>query len=134
MRRSSTRIAHLAHPRPVPWSNIFEAFSTALNIPLVPYSEWLARLEKSAEDLATVSAEIEAEAIRHSPALRLIDFFREASVDFGPSTGARGMPSLSLERAKKASQTFGDLNLRQLSSEDVNHWLWYWKSVGFMPQ
>jgi hypothetical protein len=125
MRRSSARIVHVAHPRPISWSTLFEAFSDSLNIPLVPFAEWLARLEKSREVLATASAEEEAQAIRNNPALRLIEFFRSIS-----SHEATSLPNLSLNEAKKASETLRDENLSPLSVADVKMWVSYWNGTG----
>jgi hypothetical protein len=133
MRRSSAQIVHLAHPRPVSWSAVFETLSITLDIPLVSYTEWLARLEKSGQALATASVEAEAKAIGNNPALLLIDFFRGASMDVDPSKEAMGQCILSLDQAKKASRTLRDENLRQLGVEDVNQWLGYWKSAGSLP-
>ena len=133
MRRSSAQVVHLAHPRPVLWSTIFEAFSTILNIPLVPYTEWVARLEKSGEVLATASAEEEATAIRNNPALRLIEFFRGISMDVDPSK-EMGLPSLSLDEAKNASKTLRDEKLCPLSVADVKQWISYWRGTGSLPQ
>ncbi|KIM81361.1 hypothetical protein PILCRDRAFT_821447 [Piloderma croceum F 1598] len=128
MRRLSTRIVHLAHPRPISWSTLFEAFSDTLNIPLVPFAEWLARLEKSREALATASAEEEAKAIRNNPALRLIEFFR------GISSHEATSLSLSLDEAEKASETLRDENLSQLSVADVKLWVSYWRGTGSLSQ
>jgi hypothetical protein len=129
MRCSSAQIVHLAHPRPVLWSTLFEAFSDTLNIRLVPFSEWLARLERSREALTTASAEEEAKAIRNNPALQLIHFFRAVY-----SKEATGLPSLSLDEAKKASETLRDDNLCPLSVVDVELWVSYWRRTGSLPK
>jgi len=129
MRCSSAQIVHLAHPRPVLWSTLFEAFSEILNIPLVPFAEWLARLEKSREALATASTEEEAKAIRNNPALQLILFFRDVF-----SKEAMGLPSLSLDEAKKASETLRNENFCPLSVADVELWVSYWRRTGSLPQ
>jgi hypothetical protein len=134
MRYSPAEIVHLVHPRPVLWSTVFETLSISLDIPLVPYAEWLAGLEKSKQALATASAEVEARAIGNNPALRLMEFFRGASMDIDPSKEGMGLCSLSVDQAKRASQTLRDENLRQLGVEDVNQWLGYWKRTGSLPQ
>jgi hypothetical protein len=91
-------------------------------------------LEKSREAIANGSVEVEAEAIRSNPALRLIDFFRGASMGVDLDKEAMGLPRLSLDQAKKASQTLRDENLSQIGVEDVNQWLRYWKSIGLLTQ
>lgn len=134
MRQSSALVVHLNHPRPVLWSSLFESFSSTLGIPLVSYAEWLSRLEKEAQAISGLSAEAEAAAIQSNPALRLISFYRRASMNGGSSMEAMGTQILSLEDAKKASVTMRDENLKQLGSENVKRWLAYWRSTGFLSK
>ncbi|PCH42369.1 acetyl-CoA synthetase-like protein [Wolfiporia cocos MD-104 SS10] len=42
-----THTVHLAHPRPVSWDLLAEAVAAEFSVPLVPYAEWLSRLEKA---------------------------------------------------------------------------------------
>lgn len=132
MRISAPQVVHLTHPRPVLWSTIFKVFSSALNIQLVSYAEWLARLEISASVNSSSSAELEADTIRSNPALRLINFFRGVSMDLDSSREALGIPMLSLDEAKKVSSTLQGGNLRELGTEDVLRWLGYWRSSSFL--
>jgi hypothetical protein len=88
-------------------------------------------LEKSRKAFVTANAEVEANAIRDNPALRLIDFFRGLSTE---ADIRKETIRLSLDQAKKASQTLRDENLRQLGVSDVNQWDGYWKSIGSLPQ
>lgn len=124
MRFSSNLFLHLAHSRPIPWSFLARSLSDRLHIPLVPYSDWLMLLEKSSNE-----AEV---SIAFNPALRIVDFFRTASMEETGNTEAMGLPRLGLEEALKASKTLGDLNFRQIGTSDIDLWIAYWKSTGFM--
>lgn len=121
MRSSPSGFLHLAHPRPVRWSDMAQHMSEALRLPLVPYSDWLERLERNLD----VGGD--------NPASRLIDFFRTASMDGGDSKDAMGLPRLELVKAKGGSRTLNDDTLRQIGKDDVDRWLSYWRSVGFVP-
>ncbi|KIM78762.1 hypothetical protein PILCRDRAFT_10982 [Piloderma croceum F 1598] len=125
MRFASAQFVHLAHPRPVPWSTVFDAFCSLLTVPLVPYSEWLSRLEESGQ---SASAKAPMEALQSNPALRLIEFFRS---DVMGLASAKGIP-LSLDEAQKASETLRVDNLAQLGIEDIKRWIDYWRSTGFI--
>lgn len=67
---------HIYHPRPTPWTQVMEGISEALTtvtggkrLPLVPFSEWLVKLQAcSQEDMTRI------------PALKLLSSFRP----FGP--------------------------------------------------
>lgn len=134
MRTSPHQHLHLVHPRPVSWSAISTAFSTALNLPLVPYPEWLTILEKSA-----VAANVNGNAPNGksdfditrdaNPALTILDFFREMTLEANTATAF----AVSVDKAKEVSATLRDKNLAQLGPGDVEKWLSYWRSVGFFP-
>ena len=57
---SAPSVVNVVHPRPVPWSTVLKGVRGALRspIPLVPYHEWLAKLEEAA--LQPTSAQLEA--------------------------------------------------------------------------
>lgn len=133
-RHSTALVTHLTHPRPVQWSSVFSAFSSSLDLPIVPYSEWLHRLEKRTSELVGSSAEVEAAAYSEIPALKLMDFFIGAA---GGNKDAKhvvavGLQLLSLDEAKKASLTMRDENLQQVGQKDVQKWLEYWSSTSFL--
>lgn len=48
----SPSVVNVVHPRPVPGSKVFSTISDALGsqIPLVPYQDWLAKLEDAAQN------------------------------------------------------------------------------------
>ncbi|TCD61564.1 putative NRPS-like protein biosynthetic cluster [Steccherinum ochraceum] len=122
MRNSKYPILHLSHPRPVPWSNIISPISRALNLPVVPYAEWFAKLQKSGEGL---SAQMEAEALKNNPALGLLPFF--SSVNTQASSGeAMGLRSMETTKAQEVAVSLSENTLPRLSEADVLKWLAYW--------
>ena len=121
MRNSSYPVLHLAHPRPVAWNTILSTVSHALDLPLVPYSEWIQTLKKSREGL---SAQQETDAYQANPALKLLDFFTSANVN---ALGeALGVPNMDLTKAVKAAPALSEDNLPQLNEVNVSRWLAYW--------
>ena len=52
---SNSSVVNLVHPRPVPWNAVMSHFSKYLNIPIVPFSEWMSSLSSAhAEDYVFV--------------------------------------------------------------------------------
>jgi hypothetical protein len=121
---------HLAHPKPVPWTDLFSPIAAALGVPLVPYADWLARLEV---DLADTSRS-EVEAATNNPALRLISMFRpfqQGSVTTG-GREAMGVARLQTTEAVKASPALRPENLAPLGAKDALAWVKFWKSAGLL--
>lgn len=127
MRNSPYSILHLAHPRPVPWSTIITPIARSLNLPLVPYAEWVTRLQKSGENL---DAKGEVDMMKVNPALRILDFFsRTMLAEERGGEGGRemmGMPELSLRKAVEVAPALNEKNLPQLGEKDALSWLGYW--------
>lgn len=130
MRNSDHQILHLAHPSPVSWTHLFLAASRELGIPLVPYAEWVDRMEKSLDGLDT---EHSVELLEQSPALRILEFFEACKqyVDERDAREAMGMRRLDLKCACAVSRLLSE-ELAPLSAESVRLWISYWKSVGFL--
>lgn len=144
-------MVHLIHPKPVPWTVVFESFSNFLHVPLVAYDEWFTQLE----DCRRSSVEPEAILMTRIPALKLLDFFREVGsaqrkseyvgngnvgINGQPTTsktligklpGAEGlnMPILAVDNAVAVSPTLADPNLAGLGIDDVRKWLTYWRMI-----
>ncbi|KAK7030388.1 hypothetical protein VNI00_014132 [Paramarasmius palmivorus] len=59
-------ILHLRHPAPVPWSSLANFIASQLEVSLVPYAEWLKRLEES--------------NAKHLVATRLLPFFQNIPI------------------------------------------------------
>ncbi|TFY76506.1 hypothetical protein EWM64_g7507 [Hericium alpestre] len=131
MRNSPFRTVHLVHPRPVTWSDVAKSWGKALNIPVIPYTEWLARLDKSAE---SVSPFTDTNDFRVNPALRLLDWYHSAWSDTAVyTTEAMGFPKLLTDNAVKSSPSLAAKDVHRIGERDVFQWVDYWKSVGFIP-
>lgn len=127
---STATVMHLAHPHPIAWGTLFRQAAHALDVPLVPYSEWVDRLTKSAEGLDTEAA---VQLTERCPALRILDFFQACSITTGTGEGreAMGLRRLALDRACGASTTLAGLKSSPVGGEDVKSWIAYWRAVGF---
>lgn len=127
---ATATVMHLAHPHPVAWATLFRQVAHELDVPLVPYVEWVDRLTKSAEGLDTEAA---VQLTERSPALRILDFFQACSIATGTGEGreAMGLRRLALDRACGASATLSGLKSTPLGGLDVEGWIAYWRAVGF---
>ncbi|EIN05389.1 hypothetical protein PUNSTDRAFT_54805 [Punctularia strigosozonata HHB-11173 SS5] len=76
--------------------------------------------------------------MRENPALRLLAFFKSAGRTIGQNSGkdrgreAMALPMMDMSRAKEIAPSLG--KLQPLGTEDVRHWLEYWKGVGLLPR
>lgn len=137
MRISDSPFLHIVHPNPVQWSSIIRPIALALNVPTVSYSEWLSCLQRFIEDSSAVGAAVgvAAENPAQNPALRLIDFYVEASkrktTDDQQQEAFVGT-SLETKEAVKVSKTMAEL--LPLSETDVRRWLSYWQRAGVLAQ
>ncbi|KAF9803968.1 hypothetical protein IEO21_09506 [Rhodonia placenta] len=128
---NTTRTVHLVHPRPVSWHILASAVASEFAVPLVPYSEWLAKLEQAyqankRDDLGNTKQDNNQDL----RTLQLLPFFRGVAVKLDIARMAMGMPALSIEQAVARSPTLADHTIRQLGEEDVKKWLAYWRKVG----
>ncbi|KAI0068533.1 polyketide synthase, partial [Artomyces pyxidatus] len=128
-------VVHLHHPRPIAWTQMINYFASSLRISLVTYDEWLSRLGSALIPSSGVGDKL------LQPAFRLLQFFsniRRAELDSGPvhhsaPEGDGLIDVLAMEEGLRASATLRDENLQQLQAKDVEEWLAYWRSVGFIP-
>ncbi len=104
-------------------SIILQRVSSALRIPLVPYSQWIGAIEQTSQNEGSDRAASE------TPALQLLEFFRSQGSGDTNNGEAFGFPSLQTTNLEQ-SATLG--NLRQLGIEDVDKWLNYWRGAGFI--
>lgn len=94
-----------------------------LNLPLVTWSEWLAKLEAAAVE--------DPNNTQQNPAFLLLNFFRAAPTTGTPGKAAPGnIPFLSLEKALASSEALRAAAMQQVDVEgDVEKWVAYWKSM-----
>ncbi|KZT73709.1 acetyl-CoA synthetase-like protein [Daedalea quercina L-15889] len=132
---SPTHLVHLVHPCAVSWHTLAVAISAEFGVLLVPYATWLSKLEQyAAQSLSGQHEEGAGEArmVQSLRALQLLPMFRGVAENAGKGRRALGLPYMDVSRAKDASPTLADPELRQLSAEDVHRWLAYWRKVGLL--
>ncbi|OJT12273.1 Linear gramicidin synthase subunit D [Trametes pubescens] len=124
IRYSPEPFCHLVHPRPIPWHDIIAPIAEDLGVPLVPYAEWLATLQRSVEE----GGANEVELMKANPALRLLSFYKE--LKSLPEREPLGMVYLSTETSTRVSSTLAALP--PLDAERAKGWLTAWKRTGFL--
>ncbi|OBZ73483.1 Nonribosomal peptide synthetase 14 [Grifola frondosa] len=130
MMDSPQPILHLRHPRPMPWSNVMSHISAALNVPLVPYREWFARLEQGlsiSKDTKT-SRQLEA-------GLRLLEYYRpgcEVDHPYRAVMENNGLAfAVAVDEGCKASTKLR--NAGQIDAKETQKWMRYWRDIGYLP-
>lgn len=117
------KIVHLIHPRSISWSSISSVISSELKVPLVPYAEWLTRLERFSSQNRNGNGSQDATQIR---ALQLLPFYRAIfTMHRGESMGFSKLSSSNLLNVVDAA-------LPQLNDVDVKQWLAYWRGAGLL--
>ncbi|KDR73164.1 hypothetical protein GALMADRAFT_158296 [Galerina marginata CBS 339.88] len=130
MRGTENETLHLVHPKPVQWNDIMQVLATTLNVPLVPYVEWIARLESSAHD----ADETGPGAENRRAALKLTHFYRIGLNASSHNTESMGLlPKVATDKGVKASPTLQDETVQPLNEHDVEKWVAYWREIGFLP-
>lgn len=136
MRTSPAPYLHLLHPKPIAWTSIITPIAKSLDVPVVAYAEWLRRLNKFAEEDNSSKAD-QVEKARENPALRLLDFYRNAgapndAVDGSLDGGTFGRLSFDMDVTKRVVKTLGDPHLPTLGDADAKRWLAYWNEIGVL--
>ncbi|CAK5268755.1 unnamed protein product [Mycena citricolor] len=104
---------NLVSPRPVAWDEIMGCMAEVADRSLIPFAEWVVRLEKRA-------AVASAEDLQNIPAIKLFSFFKSAQTSVLFSTS----------KAQAFSATIR--SLPKLSAEDVRKWMSYWRERKFI--
>lgn len=113
--------ANIVHPRPITWNAVIKWVAEQLGVPIIPYSEWLARLE---------AAPRTSETLVTNPALHLLDFYRSAipgsdRKDLHDSE-AMGIANYETTNTIINAPTLRPGHLPQLTRDDVCRWIQYW--------
>lgn len=95
--------------------------SKDLDVPLVPYIEWVRALEQSSSG---------DEHMQRNPALRLLDFFLSGAGRIGPEWEPVGVARLSMDKAEAVSETLMKGRMPCLGEENVKRWMGYWEKNG----
>ena len=115
IRNASSSIIQIAHPKPVSWRYLIGRVARTLDVPVVPFHEWLTQLEA----LVTTSKAKEVMAIA------LLETYRAAD-----NSAARIAPRVSHENALREAPSLA--TAQPLTETDVDSWLYYWKSVSLI--
>ncbi|KAJ7573570.1 hypothetical protein C8J56DRAFT_982554 [Mycena floridula] len=119
--QSSRSIVNLVHPKPVKWSDIATWLIQAVNEPnisRVDPNRWRERLR--------LEAEVKSDSqLSNLPALKLLQFF-EGLTQENTSTEIGGLPTFSVSKEGLVGA------LKPLSFSDVQRWVSYWRSIGFI--
>ena len=99
---------------------------TALQVPLVPYKDWLASLEACAAN----NRSLEDEGLQKCPALRLLDFFR--NVEIREDKEPLGVARLDTNKAIRVSVALR--TAPQLTDEWASRWFNAWKASGHLKR
>lgn len=129
---------NIVHPKPALWSDIANWVIEAVGDPelvKVNVDEWVQKLHQFEQDTATSRLEDMASSslslpckqpdCRSQPALKLLPFFDALAVA-PTSNEVGGLPSFSVS----SSRLFA---LAPLGPTDVQSWIHYWRSTGFIP-
>lgn len=123
-----TQTVHLMHPRPVPSHSIFSLMAKSLGVNLVPYDEWLSKIEEKATESVGLPTTL-SDAI---PALKLLEFFRAGSYCEKQGLDPIGIPLMDNLEAYRVSPALRNAFHTKLGEEDVKLWYEYWANVGFI--
>lgn len=120
---------HIVHPRGVPFNALIASAASSLNVPLVPYTEWLSKLSEEHKSQSLSATNLE-KAQSTNPALRLFSFFQSARI--GPEWEPLSVARLDTTRAVRVSSVLAG-GAKPLGVENVRRWLGAWRASGFLP-
>jgi hypothetical protein len=137
-------LAHLAHPRPVTWSTLFEPVAKRYNLQAVSFETWFSKLAESASDVDNSSKGQLSTNLNSNPAVKLLSFFRACddtlkTVSLDPdrvaSLEAPALARLDVTKCATlvAKESLSVQMLKPLGQEDMLRWIGFWESVGFLP-
>jgi len=128
---------NIVNPRRAPWAEIIAFVRRSIIrrkglgedvLPIVPFGEWFALLEKKAENASE-------EDLVKIPAIKLLEFFRalargdQAIRDAGMSaTEAAGMTNFSTSKSQQVSATMA--TMQAVGEVEADAWVGYWISKG----
>ncbi|KAJ6464064.1 hypothetical protein C8R45DRAFT_1025143 [Mycena sanguinolenta] len=118
----STKIVHLINPHPVSWSTLGNVIAAELGVPLVPYTEWLSRLENASQTQGN------SKSFR---ATRLLYFFQSQNRHMSTEADAFGFPKLDMTNALKGSESLRSSDC-EIGEKDVMRWIGYWRRTGLL--
>ncbi|KAF7378113.1 Acetyl-CoA synthetase-like protein [Mycena sanguinolenta] len=94
---------NLVHPRPVSWDFIMSTLADAVQLPLIPFGDWVQQLQD-------ISTRATAQDIEKIPGIKLLDFFQSGR------SRDRKYQFLHIESA-----------IEPLRAQDAKQWMQYWR-------
>ena len=126
LRHAPVPVVNLINPTPVSWSTLIKHYAQLLKVPLVPYNEWYAKLEKAANEAFSSG---NAEAVNENPAFKLVEFYgglTDLRKDASEAFMSNRFETAELVRLTKS---FGSGSETQLGLKDVERTLEYWRKI-----
>ncbi|KAF9060960.1 hypothetical protein BDP27DRAFT_1370089 [Rhodocollybia butyracea] len=140
---------NVVHPQPVTWTSVMQSIRNAFikekglpcdAFPLIPYSDWVAAVEKHSTNLTETDAQKMARCSAHAsfgqPAIKLLPFYRnQANIDEGlgksnaTAMESVGLTPLSTDNVERLSPSLK--TLKPLDDTIVHKWVKYWINSGF---
>ena len=126
MRKAPTGFLHLVHPKPVYMSTIIQSVARILDVPVVPYKDWLSKLEIKLE------SQSESGTRSKTNAFKLIEFYKSNLRRMGKSEldGAYPEKRLAMEKTLQVCTSLSDPAIHSLDEADVERWLAHWSKKG----
>ena len=115
------QLVNVVHPKPISWHSLAGLLATKLSLQMIPYEDWLAKLEDECERNSSLNA------------AHLLPFFRNIAVS-QPEADREGfgLPWLDTKECVTACPSLNEV--QQLGEDDVKRWLTYWKQVGLLEE
>ena len=112
---------HLVNPTPFRWDDVFDYIAKKLDVPLVPYVEWLSKLKEVSTTIQNA---------QDYSALRLLGFYESLVQDSGSEAG--GLRPCNTEVTRGVCPVLEGEGLKDIKAEEIEGWLDYWKSLDLL--
>ncbi|KAJ8517252.1 hypothetical protein ONZ45_g5549 [Pleurotus djamor] len=109
---TTSPVVNLVHPKPLPVSHLMQVIGRQLRVPLIPYQEWLSRIE------ATDLSRMELDQV---PALKMMDFYQRH--------GLRDM-KISDMICRELSPSLR--SAAEIDDDEIINWVSYWRGSGLL--
>ncbi|KIK95787.1 hypothetical protein PAXRUDRAFT_826672 [Paxillus rubicundulus Ve08.2h10] len=131
MRNSFSAYLHIVHPTPVSSRSLLRCIGEELKLPLIPLSEWIAKLQERVYSIPYPPPSTNAG--EDTTAMTILQHIRRVTVNATMEQPAIifSQPTISSDEAWFASPTLHS-GMNILGAEDVKLWLKHWRDVGMI--